>query len=109
MSVTNLAIEYPNEDDSPNKHGTSVHTHYDYSILKWDHGKFTKTFDHPSHNIPEVVVNEGVRSFDSFTTSLDTENTPVRAVRNSSVFWSKRESMIILKKWFLLSIRKERD
>ena len=49
-----------------------------------------KTFDHPHHNIPEVVVNEGVRSFDSFSTSLDTKSTLVRAVRNSSVFWSKR-------------------
>lgn len=91
MSLTNPAIEYPNEDGSLDRHGTSVQTHYDYSILKWDHIKFTKTFDHPSHTILEVVVNEGVRSFDSFTTSVDTENTPVRAVRNSSVFVKVRE------------------
>ena len=94
MSVTNLAKEYPDEDGSPDKHGTSVHTHYDYSILKWDHGKFAKTFDHPTHNIPEVAVNEGVRSFESFTTSLDTRSTPVRAARNSSVFWSKQVNMM---------------
>ena len=39
-----------------------------------------------------MVVNEGVENYNSFTTSLDIKNTPLRAVSNSSVFWSKKEN-----------------
>lgn len=33
MNVINMAKEHPNEDGSPDRDGTFVHTHYDYTIL----------------------------------------------------------------------------
>ena len=94
MSATNLAKEYPNEDGSPDKHGTFVCTHYDYSVLQWDHDKFIKTFDNPSNNIPEVVVNEGIKGFHTYTASMDTKEPLVRNIQNTSVFWSNKVDLI---------------
>ena len=94
MSVTNMAREYPNEDGSPDREGTYVRTHYDYTVLQWDHGKFSKTFEHPSNNIPECVVNEGIKGFNTYTASMDTKETPVRNIKNTSVFWSNQVAPI---------------
>ena len=37
----------------------------------------------------------GVKSYDSFTICLDVKDTPVRVIKNSSVFWSNKENMMI--------------
>ena len=58
--------------------------------MQWDHGKFTKTFEHPPNNIPECVVNEGVKRFHNYTASMDTKESPVRNIKNTSVFWSNK-------------------
>ena len=71
-----------------------MHTHYDYSVLQWNHRKFIKTFDHPSNNIPEVVVNEGMKEFNAYSTSLDTEEPTTRNIHNTSVFWSNKVALV---------------
>ena len=88
-----MTREYPNEDGSADRDGTFVHTYYDYTVLRLDHGKFTKTFEHPSNNIPEVVVNEGMKGFNTYSISLGTEEPPVRNIQNTSVFWSNKVAL----------------
>ena len=52
FSCTKLAECFPNEDGTLDTEGTFITTKHDYSILTWGHGKYTKIFSHPSHNIP---------------------------------------------------------
>ena len=62
--------------------------------LQQDHGKFTKTFEHPSNNITEVVLNEGMKGFHTYTASMDTKEPPVRNIQNTSVFWSNKVTQL---------------
>ena len=71
LSCTKLAECFPNEDGTLNTEGIFITTKYNYKILTWGRGKYTKTFTHPSHNIPEIVVNERNKKYTKYAGDLD--------------------------------------
>jgi len=100
LSCTKLAECFPNKDGTPDTEGTFITTKYNYSILTWGHGKYTKTFTHPSHNIPEIVVNEGNKGYTDYARDLDNLQTPTLDIKNSAAFWANNRMAPIVDKKF---------
>ena len=42
--------------------GTSIKSKHSYSVFKWNRKQFRKTIPHPSHGLPEMVVNDDLPS-----------------------------------------------
>jgi len=53
-----VATQTESHDD-----GTWIKSGACISTLTWDHGKYERTFEHPSSELPEMQVNEGTSYF----------------------------------------------
>ena len=97
LGCTKLAECFSNEDGTLDTAGTFITTKHDYSILTWGHGKYTKTSTHPSHNIPEIVINEGNKRYIEYAGDLDNLQIPSTDIKNSTAFWTHDKQRIALK------------
>ena len=55
ISSHRLACEW---GDSVDEEGTYIKSKHSYSVFKWNHKKFKRTIVHPSHGLPELVIND---------------------------------------------------
>ena len=60
LSVTQLARMLNDPE------GTEIRTKMSSSILTWDKGQYSRTFQHPQSGLPEMPINEGVTRFSAF-------------------------------------------
>ena len=46
--------------------GTSIQSRWKQSTLVWDHGRHRKILEHNESNLPEIVVNNGDKTYNMF-------------------------------------------
>lgn len=67
-------------DESIDEEGTSIKSKHSYSVFKWRKKQYKKTIIHPSHGLPEMVVNDDLPGlFNAFCQYCEAVESSLRA------------------------------
>ena len=69
LGIPFLAKFFAHENEPIDK-GTRINSGAEDSVFTWDHGNYTRHFEHPASELPEMRVNEGTTYFSAFCTRL---------------------------------------
>ena len=75
-SSSKLATEWGPEVD---REGTSITSKYSYSYFVWNHGKYSRTIQHPQHCLPELSVNVGYTNLEKFCNYCRASSSSIRS------------------------------
>ena len=70
FGVTKFAQFLEGPNDGTLKRGTGIETYGYHSEFHWDKRKHLRTIIHPSLSLPVISFNTGLRTFESFYTSM---------------------------------------